>query len=176
MHLHLFKVNCLILVDWFKELLVDHPNRPFIKSVCHTLCKVFWPFSDTRYGDYPITWDFLERELWDPEHAVFIAKQVEAEVQKGQYSEDFGPNLLPGMYLTPVHAVAKPGTDIFQLINDQSTSEYSPNSMIHPDDIIGMCMDGVKSLGTSLLVLWDSFGDKELLILKADIKEAYRIM
>ena len=96
-------------------------------------------------------WDFSERELQDPEHTLFIANQVEAEVWKGWYLEDFGPDLLPGMYLTPVHAVPKPGTDTFQLINDQSAGEFSPNSMIHLDDIAGTCMDGIKSLGTSLL-------------------------
>ena len=73
-HPHLFKVDCLILVDRFKELLVNHPNQPFVKSVCHTLHKGFWPFANMRYGDYPTRWDFSERELQDPEHAVFIAK------------------------------------------------------------------------------------------------------
>ena len=175
-HLHLFKVNCPIIVDRFKELLVDHPNQPFVKSVCRALHEGFWPFANTRYGDYPTTWDFSERELQDPEHANFIAKQVEAEVLKGRYSEDFGPDLLPGMYLTPVHAVPKPGTDTYWLINDQSAGEYSPNSMIHPDDIAGTCMDSIKSLGTSLLAHWDSFGDEELVIFKADIKEVYHLM
>lgn len=33
-HLHLFKVNCLIHVDCFEELLVDYPNQ---LSICHTL-------------------------------------------------------------------------------------------------------------------------------------------
>ena len=37
-------------------------------------------------------------------------------------------------------------------------------------------MDDIKSLGTSLLTLRDSFGDKELIIFKADIKEAYHLM
>ena len=150
-HPHLFKIDCPILVDRFEELLASHPNQPFVKSVCRALREGFWPYADTKYGDYPTTWDFSEREPRDPEHALFIANQVEAEVQKGRYSEDFGPDLLPGMYSTPVHAVPKPGTDTFRLINDQSAGEFSPNSMIHPDDIAGTCMDGIKSLGTSLL-------------------------
>ena len=175
-HLHLFKVNCPILVNRSEELLVDHPNQPFVKSVCRALREGFWPFVNTRYGNYPTTWDFSKREPCDPEHADFIAKQVEAEVLKGRYSEDFGSNLLPGMYLTPVHAVPKPGTDTYWLINDQSAGEYSPNSMIHPDDITGMCMDGIKSLGTSLLTHQDFFGDEELVIFKADIKEVYHPM
>ena len=95
---------------------------------------------------------------------------------KGQYSEDFGPDLLSGMYSTPVHAVPKPGTDTYQLINDQSAGEYSPNSMIHLDDIAGTCMDGIKSLGASLLAHRESFRDEELVIFKADIKESYCLM
>ena len=175
-HPHLFKIDCPILVDRFEELLASHPNQPFVKSVCRALREGFWPYADTKYGDYPTTWDFSEREPRDPEHALFIANQVEAEVQKGRYSEDFGPDLLPGMYSTPVHAVPKPGTDTFQLINDQSAGEFSPNSMIHLDDIAGTCMDGIKSLGTSLLAHRATFGDEELVIFKADIKEAYRLM
>ena len=71
-------------------------------------------------------------------------------MQLGRYSEAFGPDLLPGMYSSPVHAVDKPGTTTFRLINDQSAGEFSPNSMIDSEDVAGTCMDGIKSLGASL--------------------------
>ena len=47
----------------------------------------------------------------------------------------------------PHHTVPKPGTDALHLINDQSNSDFSPNSMIKHSDIMGTCMDGIKSLG-----------------------------
>jgi hypothetical protein len=65
-HPRLFKVNCPILVDHFEELLVYHSNQPFIKSVCCALREGFWPFANVRYGNYPTTWDFSERDPWDP--------------------------------------------------------------------------------------------------------------
>jgi len=102
--------------------------------------------------------------------------QIDAEVRKGRYSEDFGPDLLPGMYSSPTHAVPKPGTDTFRLINDQSAGEFSPNSMIHPDDVAGTCMDSIQSLGASLRAHRDKYGDERLVMFKADIKEAYRLM
>jgi len=47
----------------------------------------------------------------------------------------FGPDLLPGMYCSPIHTVPpKPGTDLLRLINDQSDGEFSPKRG-HRDDI-----------------------------------------
>jgi hypothetical protein len=80
------------------------------------------------------------------------------------------------MYSSPTHAVPKPGTDTFRLINDQSVGEFSPNSMIHPDDIAGTCMDSIQSLGASLRAHRVKYGDEELVMFKADIREAYCLM
>jgi len=96
-------------------------------------------------------------------------------VQLGHYSEAFGPDLLPGMYSSPVHAVDKPGTTTFCLINDQSAGEFSPNSMIDSEDVAGTCMDGIKSLGASLRAFRKAEGDLvELIMWKSDIEAAYR--
>jgi hypothetical protein len=54
------------------------------------------------------------------------------------------------MYSSPIHAVDKPRTNTFQLINDQSAGEFLPNLMIEIEDIAGTCMDSIKSLGASL--------------------------
>jgi hypothetical protein len=110
-HPHLFSVNCRLNVERFAKLLQAHPNQPFVKSVCHALREGFWPFADTKIGIYPVTYDFSDRPPKSDEHAAFIEKQVETEVHLGRYSEAFGPDLLPGMYSSPVHAVPKPGSD-----------------------------------------------------------------
>jgi hypothetical protein len=60
----------------------------------------------------------------------FITAQIHKEVLVDRYSEDFGLDLLPGMYCLPIHTISKPGGNTFQLINDQSAGEYSLDSMI----------------------------------------------
>ena len=39
----LFKITCLINVDVFEELLLNHPNLLFCRSVFNGLCYGFWP-------------------------------------------------------------------------------------------------------------------------------------
>jgi hypothetical protein len=171
----LFKVDCKINVDRFHHLLRSHPNQPFVESVCHSLREGFWPWANTRIGVYPETWDFSDRPSKRQEHIDFIATQVDTEVRLGRYSEAFGPNLLPGMYSSPIHAVDKPGTTTFRLINDQSAGEFSPNSMIATEDVAGTCMDTIKSLGASLRAFRKANGDDvQLVMWKSDIEAAYR--
>src|ERR1700734_1996004 len=102
---------------------------------------------------------------------------MDKEVGTGRYSEDFGPNLLPGMYCSPIHTIPKPGTNTLCLINDQSDGDFSPNSMIDCDDIAGTCMDGIKSLGASLRAFRRENGDNiELIMHKSDIQGPYLVL
>jgi hypothetical protein len=172
---HLFSVDCKINVKRFAELLQSHPNQPFVTSVCHALREGFWPFADTKTGVYPLTWDFSDRPPKSDDHLTFIKNQVQTEVDLGRYSEAFGPDLLPGMYSSPVHAVPKPGSTDLRLINDQSAGDFSPNSMIDDEAVAGTCMDGIKSLGASLCAFRKAEGDDvQLVMWKSDIQMAYR--
>ena len=45
-HSNLFKIISPIKIDHFKNLLHDHPNQPFVKSVCEGLKYGFWPWAD----------------------------------------------------------------------------------------------------------------------------------
>ena len=49
----LFKVVSPIKVDVFERLLDDHPNQPFVHSVCDGLRFGFWPWAKTLRPDYP---------------------------------------------------------------------------------------------------------------------------
>jgi hypothetical protein len=142
-------------------------------NLCHSLREGFWPWANTQIGHYPDTWDFSDRPIKSKEHLDFINAQVETEVRLGHYSEVFGPELVPGMYSSPIHAVDKPGTTTFCLINDQSVGEFSPNSMINSEDVSGTCMDGLKSLSASLCTFHKAKGEFELVMWKFNINAAY---
>jgi len=124
-HSHLFKIVTPINVDRFESLLRDHPNPDFVHSVCLGLRQGFWPFAHTHYGEWPILWDNSHRPLKSEEEVIFVKEQVEKEVTKGRFSEAFGPDLLPGMYSMPVHAVPKPGVKKFRLVTDHSAGTTS---------------------------------------------------
>ena len=100
-HPDLFAITTPINIDRFKSLLSSHPNQSFVQFVCRGLCEGFWPFANTHYGKWPLTWENSQRTPKTPDEAIFPQKQIDKEVQLGRYSEPFGPDLLPGMYSMP---------------------------------------------------------------------------
>ncbi|KAH7903895.1 hypothetical protein BJ138DRAFT_1188331 [Hygrophoropsis aurantiaca] len=172
---HLFKIVCPINIPVFKSLLVDHPNQPFVNSVCTALEHGFWPRADTSQ-DYPSTCDNPNRPPQSDELTDFITKQFEEEVRLERFSEPFGLDLLPGMYNVPVHAVPKPHSDKFRLVVDHSAGQYSLNSMIERSLIAGVKLDGMQSLGRSLLRFREEHPHDILMMFKSDVSAAYRRM
>ncbi|KAG1821946.1 uncharacterized protein BJ212DRAFT_1547700 [Suillus subaureus] len=114
------------------ELLEEHPNCPFVKSILEGLHEGFWPCMDTTMD-------------------AFIQEQVDEEVWLGCFSLPFGPNLLAEMYSTPVRVVPKPNSTKLCLVVDHSAGDFSLNSIINLDDSSGVKLDGMHSLGLSLL-------------------------
>jgi hypothetical protein len=147
----LFAIIMPINVSAFEDLLQDHPNQPFVVSVLRGLREGFWPGTDTSKDGYPLTWDFSHRPLANEEHIAFVQGQVDEEVHLSQFSLPFGPDLLPGMYSTPIHVVPKPHSMKLRLIMDHSAGSYLLNSMIDLSDTTGVKLDGMRSLGLSLL-------------------------
>ena len=70
---HLFDIVTPIFVDCFEKLLESHPNQPFVKSVCRGLWEGFWPWADTRFGEYPDTLDLSLPEPENPDEAQFLS-------------------------------------------------------------------------------------------------------
>ena len=140
----LFQVNCTLNITCFWELLVHHPNQALIESVCCSLHEGYWPYTDTKFDDvdagYPTTLNMSSKGSTSAEHLNFIRMQIEIEVAAGRYSTPFGPDLLPVMYSSSVHAVPKP-PDTLCLINHQSYGNHSLNSMILKESVAGTCMD-----------------------------------
>jgi hypothetical protein len=108
--------------------------------VCTGLCKGFWPFADSHPHEWPSIFDNSD---WPPKSEAeveFLHLQVDKEVAIGYYSQAFGPDLLPGMYNMPIHAVPKPGTNKHWLVTNHIAGKYTLNSMISHDAIAVSCM------------------------------------
>jgi hypothetical protein len=170
----LFRIVTPINIPCFKELLSSHPNKPFVDSVIYGLSHGFWPFAHTHYGSYPTTHDDSGAPPKTVEQTEFLRQQIQTESDTDQYSAPFSPDLLPGMYSTPVLAVPRKGK--LRLCNHHSFGEFSLNSMIDRDDIAGVKLDGICELGESLRIFRQQHGNEPLVVFKSDVKAAYRRM
>jgi hypothetical protein len=146
-HPDLFWVSTPINIDRFKTLLTiaNHPNPSFVQSVCQGLHEEFWPWADTHHGKHLTTWEIPSPTPSSQVELDFLQGQILKEESVGRYSSDFGPDLLPGMYSMPIHAVPKEGGK-FRLITNHSTSNYSLNSMIAKEDTARLTLDNVQHL------------------------------
>ena len=178
-HSNLFKIISLIKIDLFKDLLHDHPNQPFVKSVCAGLKYGFWPWADIGKQDYPKTLDLSLSVHSEPECEKFFLEQAAIELAKERYSPSVGSSLLPGMYCMPIYAVPKPHSDKLRLVNDHSASRFSLNSMINHDYVTGFPMDNLAQFGEHLIKLRkkspDLIGPRSIVVWKSDIEGAYRL-
>ncbi|KAJ3831736.1 hypothetical protein F5878DRAFT_549160, partial [Lentinula raphanica] len=130
---HLFSVSTPINVDRFESLLGDHPNPAFVASVMVALREGFWPWANTKPSeDFPVTWDNSWAPLPSAREREFINEQCEDEFNLGRHSPPFGPDLLPGMYSTPVFAVPKAQSkDSLRLVAHQSAGPFCQNNMVN---------------------------------------------
>ncbi|KAJ7044839.1 hypothetical protein C8F04DRAFT_1207029 [Mycena alexandri] len=172
---HLFKIVSPVNVEVFESLLVDHPNQPFVRSIIVGLREGFWPWADTQPGVYPDTYDLGDCPLKTEKKRQFVRDQRDAEIAAGRFSPSFGPDLLPGMYSMPIHAVPKPQSEKLRLVVNHKAGEFSLNSMIPREAIAGARLDTLKNLGDRLLALRRVHGpDTDLVVWKSDVSQAYR--
>jgi hypothetical protein len=175
-HPELFKITCKINVKRFSELLQNHPNQPFVRSVIIGLTEGFWPWAEQQDG-YPITHCEAQHPPKDNRERDFLLEQRKKEIKAGRFSEPF-TNLLPGMNVVPVHAVPK-SVDKLRLVVDHSAGSCSINSMIDRDSISGVKLDGIKTLGDSIRVFRANQPEglaPPLVLWKSDVAAAYRQM
>ncbi|KAJ3504145.1 hypothetical protein NLJ89_g8094 [Agrocybe chaxingu] len=173
---HLFKIVSPIKVDIFESYLSDHPNQPFVQSIIMGLREGFWPWADTCKAGYPTINDCSKASPKDEGKAAFLKNQLKIELEKDRFSPSFGKDLLPGMYSMPIFAVPKPDISDYRLITDQSHGPHSLNSMIHHPSVTGYPLDNLKHFGEMLIDLQMRAPDKEKVVWKSDITEAYRII
>lgn len=171
-HPHLFAVSTPINVDRFERLLLSHPNQPFVRSVLHELREGFWPFANTHYREWPLTWDNSgQPPCAGTAESKFIESQIKDGQGKGQFLAEFGPHLLLGMYSMPIHPVPKPGSDNIRLIADHSTGEFALNNTISKEDIAGVTLDNVQDLDAALRAFHAQYRNVDVLLWKADVSE-----
>ena len=175
-HPDLFQITTPIRVDIFESLLTQHPNQAFVQSVCAGLREGFWPWADTLREDLPCIHDESCPMPSSIPNRDFIRSQLLLEQSKGRFSNSFGPDLLPGMYSMPVHAVPKPHSTDLRLVTDHSAGPFSLNSLIDHSRVTGYPLDNLHYLGEVLLDSKRSIGNISLTMWKSDIAEAYRLM
>ncbi|KAI0784799.1 hypothetical protein C8Q75DRAFT_723707 [Abortiporus biennis] len=145
----LFYIVMPVNIDHFEDLLREHPNRPLVESVCQGLQEGFWPFAETDFNEYPLTWDeHLSSDL-TPDVLRFLSDYAREEEEAGRYSQPFGHYLLPGMVSMPIHAVPKPHSKKLRLINNHSAGQFSLNSLIDKSKV-GMHPDNVQDLAHNI--------------------------
>ena len=169
----LFKIVCKIDVNTFERLLTHHPNQGFIDSVLIGLCKGFWPFADTMKEGYLKLWDGLWHPLKSEKECDFLEEQVQTEIALECFSESFRTELLPGMFSPLVHAVPKPDSNMMHLVVDHSSGDFSPNSMIAWEDVTGVQLDGLHTLGVSIMRSKLNCPGADLILYKSDVSATY---
>ncbi|EJD54601.1 hypothetical protein AURDEDRAFT_24175, partial [Auricularia subglabra TFB-10046 SS5] len=145
----LFKIVTPINADRLASLLQDHPNQPFVESVITGLKEGFWPLADTLAPDAPVTADYSGSNVWEGDKLRFFEETRDEEVADGRWSRAFGPELLPGMYSSPIFAVPKPHSDKFRMVVDHSAGEHSLNSFISREGV-STTLDNLRHLGHNL--------------------------
>ena len=86
-----------INVNKFQALLVDHPNQPFVLSVCKALQEGFWPWADIPDDSYPSVNDNSMQACAKSDVQLrFIEEQMKEEIRLGRISESFGTDNTKG--------------------------------------------------------------------------------
>jgi hypothetical protein len=120
-----------------------------------TLREGSWPWADTKlYAEnpYPLTWDYSLIYPSSDKERDFLEDYSRSEELAGHHSPPFGPDLLPGMYSTPVIAVPKAGSaDEFRMCSHMSAGSYCQNSMMDRSETRGARLDTMHNFVAALL-------------------------
>jgi hypothetical protein len=120
-----------------------------------------------------LTNDNSDRPLKEQAHVDFVREQRDVEVELGQFSPAFGPELLPGMHSMPIGVVPKPRSTNLRMIVDQSAEPWSQNSLI-PKAARSVRLDNIQDLGRILRRVRADHPDACLVLFKSDASRAYR--
>ena len=160
-------------INHLKSHLTMHPNQALVCSIILRFWQGFWPFAITKNMPHPSIVDNSSHIIWDPAHVLFVHEQRDHEIQQGHFSPSFGQHLLPGMTAIPISIILKPYSDKLQLVVDQSSSDYSPNSFI-PWQGITVSLDNLHDLRAILHCICVKHGNStKLVVFKSNVSQAY---
>lgn len=171
----LFKIVTPVNIPRLEQLLLTHPNRPFVDSLIRGLREGFWPWADTAREPAQITQDNNRRRDWTEDELKFIQMTCQEEEEAGRFSSAFDTDLLPGMVCGPVFPVPKPGTNKLRLVTDHSAGLHSLNSLI-PEDCRSVRFDNLHDLGSSLRHFHQIHRRGPRWLFKSDVSKAYRLV
>ncbi|KAF6747916.1 hypothetical protein DFP72DRAFT_584703, partial [Ephemerocybe angulata] len=171
---HLFEIVTPIHVDVFEQSLLSHPNRPFCDSVVHSLRDGFWPFASIP-DDYPIIYEAPQPNIDDEDQIRFLRDQRDIELSRGRYSKGFS-TLLEGMARMPNFAVPKDDGSTWRQVVNHSYGPHALNLMVDKDAMGKAPLDGMRSFGPTLVDFRRRFPNARLILWKADVREAYRLI
>lgn len=162
----MFKVICPVDVPALSYLLRDHPNQPFVASVMMGLTHGFWPFAALLSSE---TVEYPNHGVCS-KHPDALSASRDEEVAAGRYSPPFH-HLLPGMKVSPLLVVAKPGSSKLWVCTDMSFGSPSLNDLVDKD-LAHVSYDSLASFGPYLFNVEPGKGHRVLW--KSDVARAYR--
>ena len=173
LHPHLFHLVTPVNIDRLEYYLSSHPNHALTHSIILGFREGFWPFTITENSPRPSIVDNSSCVIKDPAHVQFVHEQRDYEIRLGRFSPSFGSDLLPGMTSIPIGVVPKPHSDKLRLVVDQSSGDYSPNSVI-PRQGVAVPLDNLHDLGAILRNVCALHGSNiRLVLFKSDVSQAY---
>lgn len=164
----LFAIKTPINVKLFNYMLRDHPNRPFVDLVIQGLTEGFRPMCELPDSDSP----HVENHSICEERPELLTAACEEEVSRGQYSPPF-QTLLAGMKVSPLLLAAKSNLPKMRVCTDMSYRKHSLNNLVRKDE----CRVAFDSIISFAPYIVEKFApDRELVIWKSDVQNAYRIL
>jgi hypothetical protein len=161
------KVETPFNVDRFENLLADHPNPPFVRSVMKGLREGFWPFDEGEWN--------LELDEFRPNYASedqdldAIRAFRDKEVDLGRWSGPLtGLTLQPGMKISPMFVVwqhEKP-----RVITDHSGSGLNDGI---PKEEAHVQYDDMHTFSQALYEAIEENSLREIITFKSDIASAF---
>ncbi|KAJ7191129.1 hypothetical protein GGX14DRAFT_381437 [Mycena pura] len=161
------KVETSFNVDRFENLLADHPNQPFVRSVMTGLREGFWPFHD---GEYKAELEMKgENFATDPADLEAIRAYRDKEVGAAHWSGPLPQNeLLSGMKTSPMFVVwqkEKP-----RVITDHKSSGLNdgiPRAEAH------VRYDDMHDFGQALHEARVAHPNRKIMLFKSDVQGAF---
>jgi hypothetical protein len=161
------KVETPFNVDRFENLLADHPNQPFVKSVMRGLREGFWPFDE---GEWALeSKEFRQNYSVEDQDLTAIRAFRDKEIKLERWSEPLPDcNLQPGMKVSPMFVVWQ--HDKPRVITDHAGSGLNDGI---PKEEAHVQYDDMHTFSQALYDALESNPSREIVTFKSDIASAF---